>query len=243
MIEVKNLKVGVWEKEILKWVSLNFELWKNYCILWKNGSWKSSLASVLAWHPKYQVISWTIIMDNQDLLSMTPEARSTWWLFISFQNIPEIKWINLSEYLRVIYNTHLKNKKNNVREFSPFLFKRFIKKHLDNLHIDEAFLNRELNVWFSWWEKRKIEILQMRLIRPNYIILDEIDSGLDLNAFKTIANILKNLSNNTLIIITHYFKILEFLDIDKVYVFEKWEVVREGDKNLALQISEDGFWE
>ena len=228
----------------MKWVDLKFELWSNYCILWKNGSWKSSLASVLAWNPKYEVVSWKVTIDSKDLLSMSPEERSSHWLFLSFQNIPEIKWINLGEYLRVIYNTHLKSISNDVRELSPFLFKRFIKKHLNELHIEEEFLNRDLNVGFSWWEKRKIEILQMKLIWPKYIILDEIDSGLDLDAFKTIAFMLKELSNenNSFIIITHYFKILDFLDIDKVYVFKKWKVIEEGDKNLALKISEEGFW-
>ena len=243
MIKIKNLKVKVWDKKILKWIDLKFELWNNYCILWKNGSWKSSLASVLAWNPKYEVVSWKVTIDSKDLLSMSPEERSNLWLFLSFQNVPEIKWINLNEYLRVIYNAHLKNEKNDVRELSPFLFKRFIKKYLNDLHIEEDFLNRELNVGFSWWEKRKIEILQMKLIWPKYIILDEIDSWLDLDAFKTIAFMLKELSseNNSFIIITHYFKILDFLDIDKVYVFKKWKVVEEGDKNLALKISEEGF--
>jgi Fe-S cluster assembly ATP-binding protein len=114
---------------------------------------------------------------------------------------------------------------------------------LDDLHIDEKFLDRELNVWFSGWEKRKIEILQMKLIGPKYIILDEIDSWLDLDAFRTIATMLKDLSNenNTFIIITHYFKILEYIDVDKVYLIEDWKITREGDKNLSLEISEKGF--
>ncbi len=128
-------------------------------------------------------------------------------------------------------------------KLSPFIFKRFIKKHIDELEIDGSFLDRELNVWFSWGEKRKIEILQMKLIWPKYIILDEIDSGLDLDAFRSIAEMLKELSNenNSLIIITHYFKILDYIDVDKVYVMKDWKISKKWDKKLAKKISEKGF--
>jgi len=245
MIKIKNLKVKVtWEKkEILKWVNLSFELWKNYCLLWKNWSGKSTLSSFLMWHPKYEYISWEVTLNWENLLDLNPEERSVKWLFLSFQNVPEIKGIKLSEYLRTIYNISLKNNSPEVKELSPFIFKRFIKKYLSELDIDEKFLDRELNVWFSWWEKRKIEILQMKLIWPKYIILDEIDSGLDLDAFRTIAEMLKALSSNenTLIIITHYFKILEFIDVDKVYVMKDGNIVKEGDSSLAKEISENWF--
>ncbi len=243
MIEIKNLKVWVWKKEILKWISLSFELWKNYCLLWKNWSWKSTLSSFLMWHPKYEHNSGSVEIDWVNLLKLSPEERSNKGLFLSFQSVPEIKGIRLGEYLRIIYNIHLKSSSPDVKDLSPFVFRRFIKKHLEELHIDEGFLERELNVWFSWWEKRKIEILQMKLIWPNYIILDEIDSGLDLDAFRAVAELLKELSNenNTLIIITHYFKILEYIDVDTVYVMKGWEVVKEWNMELAKSISESGF--
>ena len=243
MIKIRNLKVWVGGKEILWWINLDFELWKNYCLLWKNWSGKSTLSSFLMWHPKYEYISWEITINWNNLLDLNPEERSKLWLFLSFQNVPEIKGIKLSEYLRVIYNIHLKNNLPDIQELSPFIFKRFIKKYLTELHIDEKFLDRELNVWFSWGEKRKIEILQMKLIWPKYIILDEIDSWLDLDAFRTIAEMLKALSNenNSLIIITHYFKILEFIEVDKVYIMKEGIIIKEGDKNLAKEISESGF--
>ena len=245
MIEIKNLEVGVEEKQILKKVSLEFELWKNYCLLWKNWSGKSTLSSFLMWHPKYEYISWEVKIDNQNLLDMDPEERSAVWLFLSFQHVPEIKGIKLSEYLRTIYNIHLKQTNPDVKELSPFLFKRFVKKYMDQLHIDDKFLDRDLNVGFSWGEKRKIEILQMKLIGPKYIILDEIDSWLDLDAFRAVAELLQELSNenNTLIIITHYFKILEYIDVDTVYVMKDGEVKATWDKLLAKKISESGFSE
>jgi len=277
MIKIENLKVWVWDKEILKWVSLVFELWKNYCLLWKNWSGKSTLSSFLMWHPKYEYISWDVNLESPhslytkgreetteftNLLDLNPEERSKAWLFLSFQNVPEIKGIKLSEYLRTIYNISKsipsplhseviplkkeeinEQQKNEFKWLSPFMFKRFIKKYLKELHIEEKFLDRELNVWFSWWEKRKIEILQMKLIWPKYIILDEIDSWLDLDAFRTIADMLKQLSNenNTLIIITHYFKILEYLDVDKVYVMKDWMILREWGDELVEEIKEKGF--
>ena len=255
MIEIKNLEVNVWEKEIIKWVSLNFELWKNYCILGKNWSWKSTLSSVLMGHPKYEVIGGSIQIrvpvpnsngtEIKDLLEMEPNERSNAGIFLSFQNIPEIKWVKLSEYLRTIFNIAEKQKNSDFQDISPFLFKRYIKKHLEELHIDEGFLDRDLNVWFSGGEKRKIEILQMKLIWPKYIILDEIDSGLDLDAFKTVASMLQSLSSseNSIIIITHYFTILEYIDVDRVYVMKDGKVLREWGKELASEIQEKGFGE
>ena len=243
MIQIKKLKINVGEKEILKWVTLDFELWKNYLLLGRNWSGKSSLSSFLMWNPAYEYKSGEVFLEWKNLLELNPEERSQKGLFLSFQNIPEIAGIKLSEYLRTIYNINLKNSEPEVRELSPFLFKRFIKKYLTELNIDEKFLDRDLNVWFSGWEKRKIEILQMKLIWPKYIILDEIDSWLDLDAFKTIANLLKDLSseNNTLIIITHHFKILEYINVDKIYVMKDWNIAREGWIELADEISEKWF--
>ena len=245
MIEINDLKVWIWEKEILRGVSMNFEKWKNYCLLWKNWSWKSTISSFLMWNPKYELISGDISIDWDNLLEMEPEDRSKAWLFLSFQNVPEIKWIKLWEYLRIITNISLKNKDNTAKDLSPFIFKRYIKQYLNDLNIDESFLDRDLNVWFSWWEKRKIEILQMKLIWPKYIILDEIDSWLDLDAFRSVASMLKELSNenNSLIIITHYFKILEYVDVDTVYVMKNWEIVKYWDKELASYISNNWFEE
>jgi Fe-S cluster assembly ATP-binding protein len=243
MIEIKNLVVSAWEKEILKWVSLNFEVGKNYCLLWTNWSWKSTLSSTLMWSPKYSVNSWNILIDWKELLVLNPEERSKKWIFLSFQNVPEIMWIKLSEYLRTIYNISLKNSNTDIKELSPFIFKRFIKKYLAELNIDETFLDRDLNVWFSWWEKRKIEILQMKLIWPKYIILDEIDSWLDLDAFRKVAELLQSISSeeNSLIIITHYFKILDYINVDEVYVMKNGEIIKKWWSDLAKIISEEGF--
>ncbi len=258
MINIKNLKVNVAEKEILKWISLDFESGKNYLILWKNGSWKSSLSQFLMWNPVYEYISWEVLIDGKKLNSLEVNERSNAWLFLSFQNVPEIPWVNLSEYLRIIYNNSKisqsspqpsplwereQKEENKFKWLSPFVFKRFLKKYLEELQIPENFLNRDLNVWFSWWEKRKIELLQARLLCPKYIILDEIDSGLDIDAFKVIWNLISKLNNenNSIILITHQFKITEYLDFDKVYILKDGKVDRAWGKELIEEIWEKGF--
>lgn len=243
MINIKNLYVNSGEKEILKNINISLELGKNYCILGKNGSGKSTLANTIMWNPKYQIISWNIELEWEDISNLIPENRSLKWLFLSFQNVPEIRWITMSEYLRTIYNIHLQRTSPGTKPLTPFVFKRFIKKYLELLEIDEKFLSRDLNVWFSWWEKRKIEMLQMKLITPKYIILDEIDSWLDLNALKNISTNIGKLSdeNNSFIIITHNFKILDYINVDKIFIMKEWEVSREWNQELINEISKKWF--
>lgn len=243
MLSIKNLQVVAGWKEIIQDVSLDLELWKNYVILGKNGSGKSTLSWAIAGNPKYSVASGSITLDGKDLLSMPPEERSQAGIFLSFQNIPEIKWVNLSEYLRTIYNHRLERVSPETKALSPFLFKRFIKKYLEELKIPEEFLTRDLNVGFSGWEKRKIEILQMKLLEPKYIILDEIDSGLDVDAFRTIAQLLKGLVSptNSLIIITHYFNILEYVPYDEVIVLEDGKVRLKWGKEIIEEVKKSGF--
>lgn len=243
MLIVKNVKANVGEKEILAGVNMELELGKNYVVLGKNGSGKSTLSAVIAGNPKYTMVSWEITLDGEDVLTMTPEERSLKGIFLSFQNVPEIKWVNLAEYLRTIYNNALKKKSPDTPAVSPFIFKRLIKKFTDELKIDESFLGRDLNVGFSWGEKRKIEILQMKLLEPRYIILDEIDSGLDVDAFRTIAELLKSVDSekNTIVIITHYFNILEYVPVESVFVMKDGLVVKQWGVQLIDDIKIHGF--
>lgn len=245
MIQIRNLAASVKNSDtsIIRDISLTFEVWKNYCLLWKNGSGKSTLSSVLAWNPKYSVQSWDVTIDWEDLLEMSPEDRNKAGIFLSFQNVPEIPWVKLSEYLRTIYNVYLKNTSPETRALSPFLFKRFVKKNMQDLDIDLSFLDRDLNVWFSGGEKRKIEILQMKLINPRYIILDEIDSWLDLDAFRKVCELLKSIDSkeNTLIIITHYFKILDYINVDEVHILKDGSVSKSWGKEIIGQVMEWGY--
>ena len=237
MLKLENLSVQIKGKEILKNISFDFELWKNYCILGKNWSWKSSLAMSIAWNPKYEIVAWDIKLDSTSLKSLTADERSKLWIFLTFQNVPEIPWVKLFEFLKNIYD---------IRQEKPttfISFKKIIEPLMEELWIDKDFLRRDLNVGFSWWEKRKIEVLQIRLLKPQVIILDEIDSWLDVNAVKLVSELLKetNSENNTFIIITHLFEMLEWLPIEKVLIIDKWEIKEIGDNKLMEKIKKEGF--
>ena len=237
MLKIENLSVQIKGKEILKNISFDFELWKNYCILGKNWSWKSSLAMSIAWNPKYEIVSWDIKLDSTSLKSLAADERSKLWIFLTFQNVPEIPWVKLFEFLKNIYD---------IRQEKPttfISFKKIIEPLMEELWIDKDFLRRDLNVGFSWWEKRKIEVLQIKLLKPQVIILDEIDSWLDVNAVKLVSELLKetNSENNTFIIITHLFEMLEWLPIEKVLIIDKWEIKEIGDNKLMEKIKKEGF--
>ncbi len=237
MIQCTNLSVRVEDKDIINDISLAFEKGKNYCLLGKNGSGKSSLALTLMWHPKYEITSGSITIDGESLNDMSADQRAHKGIFLAFQTIPEIKGIKLFEFLRTIYSAK-------IGKQETFLsFKKIIEPLLAQLHIDKEFLWRDLNVWFSWWERRKVEILQIKLLQPTYIILDEVDSGLDVDAFRSVASLMKELNseNNTFIVITHYFSILDYIPIDRVYVLEKWKIVSQGDTTIVETIKKEWF--
>lgn len=237
MLKTDNLSVHIWEKEILNGISFDFEKGKNYCILWKNGSGKSSLAMTIAWNPKYEISSWDILLNWESLKNLSVDERSKKGIFLSFQNIPEIPWVKLFEFLKAIYD---------IRQEKPtsfMWFKKIIEPLVEELEIDKSFLRRDLNVGFSWGEKRKIEVLQIRLLNPSIIILDEIDSGLDVNAVKQVSTLLKkiNSTENTFIIITHLFEMLEGLPIEQVLIIENWKLKETWDESLMNKIKKEGF--
>lgn len=179
-------------------------------------------------------------IDGQDLATMTPDERSHEGLFLSLQNIPEVRGVRLGEYLRTIHNRNLLE---GVKPLSPFLCHRYLTALTKELGIPEAFLDRDLNVGFSGGEKRKIEILQMKLLNPRYIILDEIESGLDIDAFRTVAELLSRVKTleNTLIIITHNFRMTEFVRPDEVVILKNGEIVERGGGELVEKIGVEGF--
>ncbi|HBB26892.1 TPA: Fe-S cluster assembly ATPase SufC [Candidatus Gracilibacteria bacterium] len=242
MIQVQNLRVSVEGKEILRNIDISFETGKTYYILGQNGSGKSSLALTLMGHPKYRIEEGGMILDGEDLAVMTPDERSHRGLFLSLQNIPEVRGVRLGEYLRTIHNRHLVT---GTKALSPFLCRRYLATLTKELGIPEAFLDRDLNVGFSGGEKRKIEILQMKLLNPKYIILDEIESGLDIDAFRTVAELLARVKTpeNTLIIITHNFRMTEFVKPDEVIILKNGGIVERGGGELVKKIGVEGFGE
>lgn len=245
MLQIKNLTVKIEDKVILNKIQLVFNNWWIYFLLGKNWSGKSSLAQTIAWNSKYQIIEWEIFLNWNNLNSLTPDERSKSGIFLSFQNIPEIPGIKLKEFLRVIYNFSMKARNPDFRDITPFLFGKFVMQYLESLNIPKTFLDRDLNVGFSGWEKRKIELLQIKLLDPKIIILDEIDSGLDIDAFKIVANELVNIKkpSNTLIFITHNFDLVDYMDVNWVFILEKWELVDSGWKELIDKIKKEWYCE
>lgn len=237
MLQIKNLSVKVGEKQILNQISFDFETGKNYCILGKNGSGKSSLAMTLAGNPKYEISEGTLFLDGQNLTEMTPDERNKAGIFLTFQNIPEIPGVKLFEFLKTIYDAR-------VEKPSTFLeFKKIIEPLMAELEIEKAFLWRDLNVGFSGGEKRKIEVLQIKLLKPKYIILDEIDSGLDVNAVRQVAELLKavNTEENSFIVITHLFEMLQELPLEKILILEQGKIKAIGGRELMEQVRKEGF--
>jgi len=243
MIKIKNLSLKIKDKKIYDNIDLEFGKWNIYCLLWKNWSWKSSISQSIAWNPKYSEYEWEITVDSEAINWLSPDEISKKWIFLAFQNIPEIPGIKLQEFLRTIYNNKKSSEIEGFKPISPFIFSRILNKLCDELSIPNEFMKRDLNVWFSWWEKRKIEILQMKLLEPKYIILDEIDSGLDLNSVKLVREMIKEISNkdNTFIIITHNFWIIEGINIDKVIVMKEWKIIQKWTWELIDKIKENGF--
>ena len=251
MLSLHDISLFIEDKQILDHVSMSFELGKNYCLLGKNGSGKSSLAMAVMGHPSYEIKHWEIKIKNWwdlstmldmtpteiDVLELDPHERAKLWIFVAFQTIPEIKWVKLFEFLRSIYNA------TTSQNLSFIQFKKHILPLMESLKIDSEFLRRDVNVGFSGWERRKIEMLQLKLLNPKYIFLDEVDSGLDVDAFRDVAQMIKDLNNadNTFIIITHYFSILDYIPVDTVYVLESGKVIKEGDMSIVEEVKEKGF--
>lgn len=237
MLKITNLSAQVENKTILNNISLDFQSGKNYCILGKNGSGKSSLAMLISGNPKYEILEGSIELDGQLLNEMSPDERAKAGIFLSFQNIPEIPGVKLFEFLKSIYDA----KQETPTTFISF--KKIIEPLMLDLEIPKDFLWRDLNVGFSWGEKRKIEVLQIKLLNPKYIILDEIDSGLDVNAVRQVAELLEttNTEENSFIVITHLFEMLQNLPLEQVVILDKGEVREMGGRELIEKVKKDWF--
>lgn len=236
-LSISHLSVSIADKTILNDISLDFQLGKNYCIVGKNGSGKSSLLLTLMGHPAYEVIWWEAILDGQHILELDPHERAKLGIFLAFQTIPEIKGVKLFEFLRTIYNARFDANETFLS------FKKIIEPLVAELDIDREFLWRDVNVGFSGWERRKIEILQLKLLQPKYVLLDEVDSWLDVDAFRAVASLLAAYDSPQVsyIIVTHYFTILDYIPVDEVYLLEAGVVKSHGGVELAYSVRDEGF--
>ncbi|MBI4896524.1 MAG: Fe-S cluster assembly ATPase SufC [Candidatus Aenigmarchaeota archaeon] len=238
-LEIKNLHACVQEKEILKGVSLCIKQGEIHALMGPNGSGKSSLANVLMGNPEYCVTSGDMTLDGKSLRSLSPDARSRLGLFLSFQYPAEIPGVHLTNFLRTAINVR-RDKKNQV----PIpAFHAQLKDAMANLRMDQSFMTRTINEGFSGGEKKRAELLQLALLQPRFAILDEIDSGLDVDALKIVAEEIKRIAGPSIgiLIVTHYSHILKYIKPDAVHVMMNGTIVRSGTHELAQHIEGRGY--
>jgi len=237
MLEIKNLIAEIDGKKVLNGINLKLEKGKIYALMGPNGSGKTSLASILMGNKKYKIKSGKIFLDNKNITNLPVNKRAEKGIFVSYQNPVEIPGVSVSNFLRVAFNSLNKNK------ISLLEFRRLLEEKAKELGIDEKFLMRYLNEGFSGGEKKKMEILQMLVLNPKIVILDETDSGLDIDALKTISKGIKKFidKNKTVLIITHYRKILDYIKPNKVFVMVDGKIIAEGKRKIIDIIEKKGY--
>jgi len=237
-LEIRNLHVNVEDEEILRGVDLTVESGRTHAIMGPNGSGKSTLAYALAGHPKYTITSGTVTLDGVDLLSMTADLRAQAGLFLAMQYPVEVPGVSVSNFLRSAV-TAVTGEAPKLRDFAKQMRGAF-----DNLSIDPKFAERSLNEGFSGGEKKRHEILQMEMLNPKIAVLDETDSGLDVDALRVVAqgiNRFREGGDRGVLLITHYTRILQYVKPDFVHVFVKGQIVEEGGPDLADRLENEGY--
>ncbi len=246
VLEIRDLHVTREGKEILKGVNLKTGSGEVHALMGPNGSGKSTLAYTLLAHPKYKVTQGDILIDGESILKLTADKRAKKGLFLGFQYPTEVSGVGFSHFLRTAYNSLSKALEGDDREVFITVreFQKYLKENLEKVGLKEEFLSRYLNEGFSGGEKKRAEVLQMAVLRPKISILDEPDSGLDIDAVQSVAQAISKVSNKdaTVIIITHYARILKFLDrLDYVHVFANGKVLQTGDASMADKLEAEGY--
>jgi Fe-S cluster assembly ATP-binding protein len=241
VLEIKDLHAGVSGKEILRGVTLAIGAGEVHAIMGPNGSGKSTLAQVLAGHPGFEITAGSVTYDGQDLLEMEPEERAHAGVFLAFQYPVEIPGVSNAYFLRSAYNEV--RKARGEPEADPLEFLDVMSEKLKTVDLDESMLNRSVNAGFSGGEKKRNEILQLAVLDPRLAILDETDSGLDIDALRTVADGVNQLrrSDNAFLVVTHYQRLLNYIVPDFVHVLVDGRIVKSGGKELALMLEEKGY--
>ena len=241
MLEIKNLTVNVEDQEILKGISLSVNKGEVHAIMGPNGSGKSTLAQVIAGRDTYEVTGGTITYQGNDLLELATEERAREGIFLAFQYPVEIPGVTNLYFLRAAVNEGRKHRGESELDAVDFL--DFAKEKMAALGMDDAMVSRSVNVGFSGGEKKRNEVFQMSMIEPKLAILDETDSGLDIDALKTVADGVNALRDpeRAIVIVTHYQRLLDYIVPDFVHVLADGRVVKSGDKDLALHLEEQGY--
>lgn len=241
LLEIKNLHAGIEDKEILKGLSLQVNKGEVHAIMGPNGSGKSTLSKVLAGHPSYEVTSGEVLFEGRDLLELEPDERAREGIFMAFQYPVEVPGVSNSQFLRLAYNEKMKHL--GQEELDPLEFNDYLKEKAKLVEMNPEFFKRSVNEGFSGGEKKRNEILQMAVLEPKLAILDETDSGLDIDALRIVAEGVNKLrsSENAIILVTHYQRLLNYIEPDFVHVLANGKVVQSGNKDLALKLEEQGY--
>ncbi|MEY3060611.1 MAG: Fe-S cluster assembly ATPase SufC [Bacteroidota bacterium] len=241
MLKIENLQARIEEKEILKGINLDIKPGEIHAIMGPNGSGKSTLASVLAGREDYEVTSGTVDFMGKDLLEMAPEDRAKEGLFLAFQYPVEIPGVSTTNFIKAAVNE--KRKYQGLEPLDAAQFLKIMKEKMKMVEINQSLLSRSLNEGFSGGEKKRNEIFQMAMLEPKLAILDETDSGLDIDALRIVANGVNQLrtKDNAFLVVTHYQRLLDYIVPDYVHVLYNGRIVRSGTKELALELEEKGY--
>src|SRR6188508_3610085 len=241
LLQVKDLHAGIDGKEILKGLNLEINKGEVHAIMGPNGSGKSTLSKVLAGHPSYEVISGEVLYQGRNLLELEPDERAREGVFMAFQYPVEVPGVSNSQFLRLAYNEKMKH--HGQEELDPLEFNDYLKEKAKIVEMSPEFFKRSVNEGFSGGEKKRNEILQMAVLQPRLAILDETDSGLDIDALRIVAggvNALRRPDNAT-VLVTHYQRLLNYIVPDKVHVLSAGRIAKSGGKELALELEERGY--
>jgi len=241
MLEIKNLEAGIGDSKILNGLSLSVNAGEVHAIMGPNGSGKSTLAQVIAGRDDYAVSAGSVTLDGEDLLELEPEERARRGFFLGFQYPVEIPGVNNAYLLKAALNA--RRAYEGKPEVDAFEFLKLAREKMTMLEMDPAFLNRGVNEGFSGGEKKRNEILQMAVLEPRLALLDETDSGLDIDALKLVANGVNALRSpeRAIVLVTHYQRLLDYIEPDYVHVLSGGRIVHSGDKSLALELEEKGY--
>ena len=241
MLIIKNLHAGIKDKEILRGIDLEIKPGEVHAIMGPNGSGKSTLSSVIAGNETYEILEGDILLDNESILDLAPEERAHKGIFMSFQYPIEIPGVTTTNFIKTAINS--KRKAQGLEDLPAKDMLKMIREKAELLEMDRKFLSRSLNEGFSGGEKKRNEIFQMAMLEPKLAILDETDSGLDIDALKIVANGVNKLKtkDNAVIVITHYQRLLDYIVPDFVHVLHNGKIVKSGGKELAHELEEKGY--
>ena len=241
MLEIKNLHAKIEDRVILNGINLTINAGEIHAIMGPNGSGKSTLAKVLAGHPDYEVTEGEVLYFGKNLLELDPDERAREGVFLAFQYPIEIPGVSNANFLRMAYNE--KAKHDGRDELDPLEFDDLIHEKIKIVEMDKSFINRSVNEGFSGGEKKRNEILQMAVLEPKLAVLDETDSGLDIDALRIVAGGVNKLANkdNAILLVTHYQRLLDYIEPHFVHVLYNGRIVKSGQKELALELEKKGY--